>query len=63
MEQPHEVVEDEEHERAWERVAAVDVAKASGVVCPRVPDEDRPGRRKSEGLGSRRDDGRGDRPG
>ena len=39
--------QDEEHERVWERVAAVDVAKASGVVCTRVPDEDRPGRRKT----------------
>ncbi len=44
MEQPQRV-EDEEYERAWERVAAIDVAKASGVVCTRVPDEDRPGRR------------------
>lgn len=44
MEQPQEV-EDEEHERVWQRVAAVDVAKASGVVCTRVPDEERPGRR------------------
>jgi transposase len=44
MEQPQEV-QDEEHERVWERVAAVDVAKASGVVCTRVPDEGRPGRR------------------
>lgn len=44
MEQPQQV-QDEEHERVWERVAAVDVAKASGVVCTRVPDEDRPGRR------------------
>lgn len=44
MEQPQEV-EDEEHERVYQRVAAVDVAKASGVVCTRVPDEDRPGRR------------------
>ena len=42
MEQPQEV-EDEEYERVWERVAAVDVAKASGVVCTRVPDEGRPG--------------------
>lgn len=33
MEQPQEVIEDEEHERAWDRVAAIDVAKASGVVC------------------------------
>jgi transposase len=47
MEQPQEVVEDEEHERAWDRVAAVDVAKASGVVCTRVPDEGRPGRRRA----------------
>ena len=44
MEQPQEV-EDEEHERVYQRVAAVDVAKASGVVCTPVPDEDRPGRR------------------
>ena len=46
MEQPQEV-EDEEHERVWDRVAAVDVAKASGVVCTRVPDERHPGRRKT----------------
>jgi len=46
VEQPQEV-EDEEYERVWERVAAVDVAKASGVVCTRVPDEGRPGRRKT----------------
>ena len=46
MEEPQEV-EDEEYERAWERVAAVDVAKATGVVCTRVPDEDRPGRRRT----------------
>ncbi len=44
MEQPQEV-EDEDYERTWERVAAVDVAKATGVVCTRVPDEDRAGRR------------------
>ena len=46
MQQPREV-HDEEHERVWERVAAVDVAKGSGVVCTRVPDEDRPGRRRA----------------
>jgi transposase len=45
VEQPQEV-EDEEHERVYGRVAAVDVAKASGVVCTRVPGDDRPGRRK-----------------
>jgi transposase len=47
VEEPHEVQADEEHERVWERVAAVDIAKASGVVCTRLPDEDRPGRRKA----------------
>ena len=46
MEEPQEV-QDEEYEQVWERVAAVDVAKASGVVCTRVPDEDRPGRRRT----------------
>ena len=46
VEEPQEVPADEEHERVWERVAAIDIAKASGVVCTRVPDEDRPGRRK-----------------
>jgi transposase len=46
VEQPQKV-EDEEYERVWERVAAIDVAKASGVVCTRVPDEGRPGRRRT----------------
>jgi transposase len=45
MERPQEV-EDEEHGRAWERVAAVDVAKASGVVCTRVPGDGPSGRRR-----------------
>ena len=43
MEQPQEV-EDEEYERVYQRVAAVDVAKASGVVCTRVPRGGEPGR-------------------
>jgi transposase len=47
VEEPQEV-QDEEYERVWERVAAIDVAKASGVVCTRVPDEDRPGRRRTK---------------
>lgn len=47
MEEPQEVAADEEHERVYERVAAIDIAKASGVVCTRVPDEDRPGKRKT----------------
>ena len=36
MRQPYEAaetVEDEEFERSWDRVAAIDVAKASGVAC------------------------------
>jgi len=42
------VIQDEEHEQILERVAAVDVAKATGMVCTRVPDEARPGRRVSK---------------
>ena len=38
------VIPDEDHEVVYERVAAVDVAKASGVVCMRLPDLARPGR-------------------
>jgi len=38
------VVPDEDHEVMYQRVAAVDVAKASGVVCLRAPDPARPGR-------------------
>ena len=34
--EPQEI-DDEEHEQVLERVAAVDVAKASGMVCSRVP--------------------------
>jgi len=44
--EPQEI-EDEEHEQILERVAAVDVAKASGMVCTRVPDPARPGRRRT----------------
>ena len=39
-----QVVPDEDHEVIYERVAAVDVATASGVVCLRAPDPARPGR-------------------
>src|ERR1035437_9561076 len=35
MREPQEIV-DEEHEQVIERVAAIDVAKASGMVCVRV---------------------------
>jgi transposase len=44
--EPQEI-EDEGHERIVERVAAIDVAKASGMVCVRVPHASRPGRRVS----------------
>jgi transposase len=46
MTEPQEI-EDEEHEQVVERVAAVDVAKASGMVCTRVPHPSRPGRRRT----------------
>ena len=42
-----QVIDDEEHERVHERVAAVDVAKDSGVVCTRLPHPSRPGARQS----------------
>ena len=41
-----QVIEDEEHQRVFERVAAVDVAKATGMVCTRLPGG-RGGRRAS----------------
>jgi transposase len=41
-------IEDEEHEQILERVAAVDVAKAAGMVCTRVPHQSRPGRRRTQ---------------
>ena len=44
MREPQEL-EDEEYEQVVERVAAVDVAKASGMVCMRVPHPCRPGKR------------------
>jgi hypothetical protein len=46
MMEPAEI-QDEEYEQILERVAAVDVAKATGMVCTRVPDDSRPGRRLS----------------
>jgi transposase len=38
-------IEAEEQEQLVERVAAIDVAKASGEVCTRVPHASIPGRR------------------
>jgi transposase len=42
-----QVIDDEEHERVHDRVAAVDVAKDAGVVCTRTPHRSRPGARQS----------------
>jgi len=42
-----QVIDDEEHERVHERVAAIDVAKDSGMVCARLPHPARPGARRS----------------
>ena len=44
---PRELVEDEESEQVYERVAGIDVAKASGVVCTRLPPVRDGGRRVS----------------
>jgi transposase len=44
MREPQEI-QDEEYEQVVGRVAAVDVAKASGMVCTRVPHPSRPGKR------------------
>src|SRR5262245_5263189 len=46
MTEPQEI-EDEEHEQILERVCAIDVAKASGMVCTRVPHPSRPGKRRT----------------
>jgi transposase len=42
-----QVIDDEEHERVHEKVAAVDVAKDAGLVCTRMPHPARPGARQS----------------
>ena len=42
-----QIIDDKDHERIHDRVAAVDVAKDSGVVCTRVPHPSRPGARRS----------------
>lgn len=47
MRKPEEIP-DAEHEQVMERVCAVDVAKESGKVCTRTPDESATGRRLSK---------------
>jgi transposase len=46
MREPQEIA-DEEYEQILERAAAIDVGKASGMVCTRMPHEDRPGKRRT----------------
>ena len=41
-----QVIDDQEHERIHERVAAADVAEDSGVACTRTPHPSRPGARQ-----------------
>jgi transposase len=42
-----QVIDDAERERIHDRVAAIDVAKDSGMVCTRTPHPSRPGTRRS----------------
>jgi len=42
-----QVIDDQDHERIHDKVAAIDVAKDSGVVCARTPHPSRPGTRQS----------------
>ena len=42
-----QVIDDTEHERVHDKVAAIDVAKDAGVVCTRTPHPSRPGARRS----------------
>ena len=44
MQEPEEI-EDSEYEQVVARVAAIDVAEASGMVCTRIPHASVPGRR------------------
>ena len=43
----HQQVEVDEHEEIVERVAAIDVAKASGMVCIRLPHATKAGKRST----------------
>ncbi len=42
-----QVIDDQEHERVHDRVAAIDVAKDTGMVCTRIPHPSRPGARRA----------------
>jgi len=47
MQEPQEIP-DEEHEQLLERIAAIDIGKASGMVCTRVPHPSVPHRRLTQ---------------
>jgi transposase len=42
-----QVIDDQDNERIYERVAAIDVAKDTGMVCSRTPHPARPGSRRA----------------
>jgi transposase len=42
-----QLIDDQEHEQVFAKAAAIDVAKAAGVVCTRTPHPSRPGARRS----------------
>jgi transposase len=42
-----QVIDDEDHERVHDQVAAIDVAKDTGMVCTRTPHPSRPGARRA----------------
>ena len=42
-----QVIDDQEYERVHERVAAIDVAKDTGMVCTRTPRPARPHARRA----------------
>jgi len=46
-----QVIDDEDHERVHDRVAAIDVAKDAGMVCTRTPT--RPGPAPGAALSGR----------
>jgi transposase len=58
-----EEIPDDDHELVIERVCAIDVAKASGKVCVRLPRPSRCGPAYQHGVGCRGEHGRGDRVG
>ncbi|GAB3181297.1 hypothetical protein GCM10027162_36170 [Streptomyces incanus] len=43
MAEAEDIEEIEQAAELVERVAAIDIAKASGMVCVRLPNEDKPG--------------------